>query len=111
MPARVDDANAELFKTLAHPVRIRVLELLLDGPRQVGDLRRDVGVEASNLSHQLAVLRRSGLVTAAREDGSVTYELSAPDITDLLHASRRVLAALLNGRSGLLAELQGTQTS
>ncbi|MEU9018609.1 metalloregulator ArsR/SmtB family transcription factor [Actinomadura sp. NPDC048394] len=107
MPARVEDANAELFKTLAHPVRIRVLELLLEGPRPVGDLRAGVGVEASNLSHQLAVLRRSGLVSMARDSGNVTYTLSAPVITDLLQASRRVLTALLDGRTGLLAELQG----
>ena len=60
-------AKAELFRTLGHPVRIRVLELLQDGPKPVRDLLADIDVEASNLSQQLAVLRRAGMVTSSRE--------------------------------------------
>ncbi len=57
-------AKAEFFRMLGHPVRIRVLELLQDGPLPVRDLLAAIEVEPSSLSQQLAVLRRSGIVTA-----------------------------------------------
>ncbi len=60
-------AKAEFFRMLGHPVRIRVLELLQDGPLPVRDLLAAIEVEPSSLSQQLAVLRRSGIVTATRE--------------------------------------------
>src|SRR5262245_38450416 len=69
-------AKAEMFRTLGHPVRIRVLELLQDGPRPVRDLLAEIEVEASNLSQQLAVLRRAGLVTSQRDGALVMYALS-----------------------------------
>lgn len=71
-------AKAEMFRTLGHPVRIRVLELLQDGPRPVRDLLAEIDVEASNLSQQLAVLRRVGIVTSYRDGPLVMYALSTP---------------------------------
>jgi DNA-binding transcriptional ArsR family regulator len=99
-------AKAELFRTLGHPVRIRVLELLQDGPKPVRDLLAEIDVEASALSQQLAVLRRAGLVTSARDRSSVTYALSTPDVADLLAAGRRILGVVLTDREELLVQLQ-----
>ena len=99
-------AKAELFRTLGHPVRIRVLELLQDGPKPVRDLLTLIQVEPSSLSQQLAVLRRAGLVASAREGSLVVYALSTPDVLDLLAAGRRILGSLLSDRDGLLAELR-----
>jgi DNA-binding transcriptional ArsR family regulator len=104
-------AKAELFRTLGHPVRIRVLELLQDGPKPVRDLLADIGVEASSLSQQLAVLRRAGMVTSSREGALVMYELSSADVAALLAAARRILAAVLTDRDGLLAELRASATA
>ena len=99
-------AKAEMFRTLGHPVRIRVLELLQHGPRPVRDLLAEIEVEASNLSQQLAVLRRAGIVTSYRDGTLVMYTLSTPDIADLLAVSRKILGSLLTDREGLLVELQ-----
>lgn len=99
-------AKAELFRTLGHPVRIRVLELLQDGPKPVRHLLLEIDVEASNLSQQLAVLRRTGLVESSREGASVMYALSTPDVADLLAAGRRILGSVLADRGGLLVQLQ-----
>ena len=101
-------AKAELFRTLGHPTRIRVLELLQDGPLPVRDLLSDLDIEPSNLSQQLAVLRRTGLVTSAREGSTVLYTLSTPDLADLLRAGRRILASVLEDTGGLLAELRSS---
>jgi ArsR family transcriptional regulator len=99
-------AKAELFRTLGHPVRIRVLELLQDGPKPVRDLLAAIEVEASNLSQQLAVLRRAGLVESTRDGALVMYSLSTPDVADLLAAGRRILSTVLTDRDGLLVQLR-----
>ena len=99
-------AKAEMFRTLGHPVRIRALELLQAGPRPVRDLLAAIDIEPSNLSQQLAVLRRAGVVVSYRDNGQVMYALSTPDVADLLAAGRRILGAVLTDRDGLLAELQ-----
>ncbi|EFL12992.1 ArsR/SmtB family transcription factor [Streptomyces sp. NPDC004126] len=98
-------AKAEFFRMLGHPVRIRVLELLQDGPMPVRDLLAEIDVEASNLSQQLAVLRRSGIVVSTREGSTVTYALAGGDVAELLRAARRILTEMLAGRNALIAEL------
>lgn len=102
-------AKAEFFRMLGHPVRIRVLELLQDGPKPVRDLLNAMEIEPSSLSQQLAVLRRSGIVTATRTGSTVVYELAGGDVAELLRAARRILTHLLTGQQGLLAELKQTE--
>jgi ArsR family transcriptional regulator len=99
-------AKAEFFRTLGHPVRIRVLELLCEGPKPVRDLLAEIDIEASSLSQQLAVLRRYGIVTATREGSTVVYALAGADVSELMLAARRILTDLLTDRRELLAELQ-----
>ncbi|MFD5107178.1 ArsR/SmtB family transcription factor [Streptomyces cinereoruber] len=111
MPVPLYQAKAEFFRMLGHPVRIRVLELLQDGPMPVRDLLAELGVEAPALSQQLAVLRRSGIVTASREGSTVVYTLAGGDVADLMQAARRILTEMLSGRSELLAELRETEAA
>ena len=99
-------AKAEFFRMLGHPVRIRVLELLQDGPMPVRGLLAAIGVEPSSLSQQLAVLRRSGIVTSTREGSTVVYALAGGDVADLMKAARRILTDMLTGQNELLAELR-----
>lgn len=103
-------AKAELFRTLGHPVRIRVLELLVERPHQVRELLAEIEVEASNLSQQLAVLRRADLVTSTREGSTVVYRLSTPDVAEMMLAARRILTSVLSGQEQLLAELRSQQS-
>jgi len=98
--------KAEFFRTLGHPVRIRVLELLGGGPLAVRDLLADIDIEASNLSQQLAVLRRAGIVSSTREGGTVTYALAGPDVADLMRAARSFLTQILAGQADMLDALR-----
>jgi ArsR family transcriptional regulator len=98
--------KTELFRTLGHPVRIRVLELLQDRPRPVHELLAQIAVEPSNLSQQLAVLRRAGLVTSSRDGSSVLYTLSTPDVVDLMRSARGILRSMLSDQEDLLAQLR-----
>lgn len=99
-------AKADLFRTLGHPGRIRVLEILSDGPTSVRDLLAELDIESSNLSQQLAVLRRAGLVTSSREGSVVVYSLNTPHVVELLAAGRLILESMLSDAEGLLNELR-----
>lgn len=100
--------KAEFFKTLGHPARIRVLELLSGGEHAVAEMVPQVGVEPANLSRQLAVLRRAGLVATRKEGATVHYSLTSPHVAELLAVARRILSAVLSGQVELLEDLRGT---
>ena len=91
MPVPLYQAKAEFFRTLGHPARIRVLELLSDDDLAVHQLLDAIAIEPSNLSQQLSVLRQAGLVSQRREGGAVIYSLALPEVRDLLLAARRIL--------------------
>ena len=111
MPIPLYQAKAEFFRMLGHPVRIRVLELLQDGPMPVRELLANIEVERSNLSQQLAVLRRSGIVTSVREADTVVYSLAGGDVADLMRAARRILTEVIAGQQDLLDELREAETA
>ena len=98
-------AKADLFKTLGHPARIRIMELLSERDHAVHELLEQIAIEPSNLSQQLAVLRHTGLVVQRREGGQVLYSISVPETNDLLLAARRVLR-LLPVQEELRAQLE-----
>ncbi|MFJ5232422.1 ArsR/SmtB family transcription factor [Kitasatospora sp. NPDC088391] len=98
--------KAEFFKTLGHPVRIRVLELLSAREHAVAELLPETGVEAAHLSQQLAVLRRAGLVVARREGSTVHYSLTSPQVAELLAVAREILGGVLTGQVELLDSLR-----
>ena len=99
-------AKAEFFRTLGHPARIRILELLSERDHAVHELLEAIEIEASNLSQQLAILRRAGLVDQRRERGEVLYAISVPAVRDLLVAARSILLGLIEDRDELKPELQ-----
>lgn len=99
--------KGEFFKTLGHPARIRILELLVEQDRSVGELLvSDVGLESSNLSQQLGVLRRAGVVAARRDGNMVIYSIASPDIAELLAVARKVLARMLSDQVAVLENLR-----
>ena len=101
-------AKAEFFRTLGHPARIRVLELLSERDHAVHELLGEISIEPSNLSQQLAVLRRAGLVEQRREGGEVVYSVSTPEVRDLLLAARVILRRLLDDQDQLKKDLRPT---
>jgi DNA-binding transcriptional ArsR family regulator len=98
--------KAEFFKTLGHPARIRVLELLSEREHSVAEMLPDVGIEAANLSQQLAVLRRAGLVTTRKEGSNVFYSLTSPHVAELLAVARLILTGVITGQMELLEDLR-----
>ena len=108
MTTPIYHVKAEFFKTLGHPARIRVLEVLRDGERTVSELVPVVGIEASHLSQQLGVLRRANLVQTRKEGNTVLYSVGNPMIFELLDVARRILTSSLDETRALLAELESS---
>ena len=100
--------KAEFFKTLGHPARIQILELLVQGERSVGELQAEVGLEGSHISQQLAVLRRAGVVEFRKQGNSVIYSVASPDMAELMAVARKVLTGVLNDQVGLLKDLKAS---
>jgi DNA-binding transcriptional ArsR family regulator len=100
--------KAEFFKTLGHPVRIRVLELLSIREHAVSELLGEIEIEPANLSQQLAVLRRAGLVKSRREGSAVYYSLTGPRVSELLAVARSILTGVLSGQVELLEDLRSS---
>ncbi len=98
--------KADFFRALAHPVRIAVLEVLLQGERSVQELQDILQLDQPVVSQQLAVLRTKNIVAGRKEGTSVRYSVRDPLIGDLLLAARRIFNNHLAGTQGLLRELQ-----
>jgi len=100
--------KAEFFKTLGHPARIRVLELLSEREHAVAEMLPQVGIEAAHLSQQLAVLRRANLVTYRKQGSTVYYSLTSPQVAELLAVARQILTGVLSGQAELLHDLRAS---
>ncbi|MBT1001592.1 ArsR family transcriptional regulator [Paenarthrobacter sp. DKR-5] len=111
-PAPLNEVKAELFKSLGHPVRIRVLELLSASPTvSVAEMLAATGLEASHLSQHLAVLRRQNLVIADRRGSQVFYTLAQPAVADLLKSARKLLVDILQANQLNLQQSVADATS
>lgn len=106
MTVPLQQAKADLFKAMGNPIRIRVLELLCERERGVGEMLAELAVGASTLSQQLSVLRSAGLVQARREGSTVTYSVTTPRVADLLAVGRELHSDLLAHQVEMLSDLQ-----
>jgi ArsR family transcriptional regulator len=97
--------KAQLFRVLGHPVRIRILELLSDGERTVGDLQTLLALDSSGTSQHLAALRQQGVLEARRAGTSVYYSIRDPRVSQLLAVARQILTSALSDSNLLLGHL------
>ena len=98
--------KAGFFRALAHPVRIRILELLVKGDRSVQELQEALGLEQPVVSQQLAVLRSNNIVSGRKEGVSVRYAVRDPLIGALLDTARQIFNNHLAGTRDLLRQLK-----
>ncbi|MRN55510.1 winged helix-turn-helix transcriptional regulator [Paenibacillus sp. 19GGS1-52] len=90
MNSEIQQFKTEFFKALAHPMRIRILELLSEGDKNVNELQAILGSEGSAVSQQLAVLRAKNVVATVKEGTTVIYSLRDPLIEDLLAVAKQI---------------------
>ena len=98
--------KAQFFRALAHPTRIRMLEILVQGGRTVQELQEALALDQPVVSQQLAVLRHQGIVSAEKKGLSVRYALRDPLIGALLDVARRIFDNRLGHSQGLRRALR-----
>ncbi|MNE79332.1 putative HTH-type transcriptional regulator [compost metagenome] len=106
MDANLQQFKADFFKALAHPMRIRILEVLSEGERNVNELQTILGSEGSAVSQQLAVLRAKNLVNTVKEGTTVVYSLRDPQLKDLLAVAKQIFNNHLIESISLLKDIQ-----
>src|SRR6266852_468238 len=97
--------KADFFKALAHPARIKILEHLRNGEKPAGEILEALGLEQSNGSQHLAVLRHKNILVARREGTSVLYSVRDPMLYQILDLLRRYFYDHLIEIRGLLESL------
>lgn len=102
------EVKADLFRGLAHPLRIRILEVVTEhGEAPVALLLAETGLKPSNLSQHIAILRRYGLVVTERRGSQVFVSPAADEVAGLLAAARVLLATTLASRARVADALGG----
>lgn len=98
-------AKAEFFRVLGHPARVRILELLREGERTVGELQAALALDSSGTSQHLGVLRRQGVLESRKEGTSAYYRVRDPRTFELLEVARGILTSSLEATQALLSEM------
>jgi len=84
---------ARFFHGLSDPIRVRILEYLLDGPKTAGEIVRHIGRPQSSVAAHVTCLRFCGYVEALREGRHVRYELIDPHVRQILRLAEGYLVA------------------
>jgi ArsR family transcriptional regulator len=101
--------KAEFFKALAHPTRVRLLEILRHGERSVQELQQALALDQSIVSQHLAILRAKNVVGARKEGTVVRYTVRDATVGQLLDVARRIFSRHLEGSRTMLIELKREQ--
>lgn len=102
MDERLFAMEAEFFKALAHPTRVRILQHLRDSERCVCEFTEDLDIEQSNMSQHLAILRKQGIVSFRKEGLKVIYKVNFPQIFDILDLVEGIIVSQVNETLELL---------
>ncbi|WP_231683711.1 ArsR/SmtB family transcription factor [Phosphitispora fastidiosa] len=104
MNERLFGMEADFFKALAHPTRVRILKHLIDGEKCVCEFTEDLDVEQSNMSQHLAILRKQNIVASRKEGLKVIYSVIYPQIFEILDLVEDILVTQVNETLELLSK-------
>ena len=102
MDERLFSMEAEFFKALAHPTRVRILKHLREGEKCVCEFTADLDMEQSNTSQHLAILRKQDIVSYRKDGLKVIYKVNYPQVFQILDLVEEVLTSQVNATLSLL---------
>jgi ArsR family transcriptional regulator, zinc-responsive transcriptional repressor len=85
VPLEVLDEAAECLRTVAHPYRLRIIQMLLAGDYMVAELAEACGIQPHMASEHLRMMQRAGLLTSRRDGRKVYYSVAEPHLEDIIH--------------------------
>jgi len=99
--------EADFFKALAHPTRVRIIKHLAENERCVCEFTDDLAMEQSNISQHLGVLRKQGIVSFRKDGLKVMYKVSHPRILEVIGVVDDILLSRANETFFLLRKEAG----
>ena len=100
--------HAEVCRSIAHPKRLEILNLLREGERSVGELAQVMEISPTNVSQQLAVLRNAGVVRRRMEGTTAHYGLTDDRVLRAYDLMSQVMEEQLAARSSALGKVRRT---
>jgi DNA-binding transcriptional ArsR family regulator len=97
--------QAEIAKSISHPLRIAIVDFLKDGKQCVCDIAEHIGSERSNVSRHLSVMVAAGILEYHKDGLKVIYALKAPCILDFFSCMTTCLKQQAEDNEKLLAAL------
>lgn len=98
--------TADFFKTLAHPARIKILHSLENGERCVCDLLEEIGIEQSNLSQHLGLMKKQGIIDSKKDGQKVIYRIVYSSVMDVVGAAEKTLSEQISNSQSILKFLK-----
>ncbi|MCM8792530.1 MAG: metalloregulator ArsR/SmtB family transcription factor [Candidatus Omnitrophica bacterium] len=97
--------KADFLKTLAHPVRLQIIEFLKSGEKNVGAIVKTLGIPQSSLSRHLLVLREGGILKSRQQSTAIYYNIEDHDIFQVLRPIAEMLRKKLKRTEAVLSSL------
>ena len=107
MEEQIISMKSDFFKALAHPTRVRILERLIKNEEEVCvcNLIEDLGIEQSNLSQHLSILRKQQLIVSTKVGLKVMYRIKYPEVLTILESVQQILAQQFREGEALMRHL------
>lgn len=84
-------AKADVFKALAHPTRLFIIESVKDKALSVKELTAMVGVDISTMSKHLDILKRNKIIEGEKRKNFIYYKLAIPCVLDFMTCAVKVI--------------------
>lgn len=107
MENQITKIKSDFFKALAHPTRVAILERLADQEICVCEIIEDLGLEQSNVSQHLAILRKQNIISSKKVGLQVHYQIKYPEVLEILKTVENIMAKQLNETQDLIRQLEG----
>ena len=98
--------TADFFKTLSHPVRIKILHSLEQGERCVCEIIEELDIEQSNLSQHLGLMKKQGIIDSRKDGQKVIYRIVYPSVLDVIGSAEKTLSEQIGHSQSLLKFLK-----
>ena len=101
----VFEMQAEICKTLSNPTRLRILHVLREGEKSVGELANLLGLKQSNLSQHLSIMRQATILKTRKEGSSIYYSVVNPKINTACDLVQELLIESIRRKQELTKNL------
>ena len=87
----IEDMYVRIYKALAHPIRIKIVRMLRDGPQCVCILNENVEFSQSNLSQHLKILKDAGILKTEKDGIRILYSIKDDEVKNLLETTGKII--------------------